>query len=185
MTIATKLETQMKKCTKCGEVKELSEYHKNKSEKDAHVYRCKLCVSKKSQEYYKKNREKIKKYRATNQKTNQKKYREKNREKIKERDKVYREKNRDIIRARNRVFAREHKEEYREKRRTYMQTDSAKEKTKLRRKRGYEKNLAKIRIKKALKKLGLVHNATLFTEEFIELNRLYILLYRKIKNKKE
>ena len=33
----------MKKCTKCGEQKPLSEYYKNKSNKDGHQKRCKPC----------------------------------------------------------------------------------------------------------------------------------------------
>lgn len=34
-----------KKCTKCGEIKDVSEFHRNKNTKDGYVFYCKTCMS--------------------------------------------------------------------------------------------------------------------------------------------
>ena len=41
----------MKKCTKCGETKPISEFGKHKRSKDGHAWRCLECSIKNSQEY--------------------------------------------------------------------------------------------------------------------------------------
>ena len=33
-----------KRCSKCGEVKPINEFHKNKANKDGHRYSCKICL---------------------------------------------------------------------------------------------------------------------------------------------
>ena len=43
--------TNIKKCTKCGEEKELSEYHKNKSSKGGLRPYCKECAREKQREH--------------------------------------------------------------------------------------------------------------------------------------
>ena len=48
----------MKKCTKCGEQKPLSEFYKNKKLKDGHQAHCKLCSAKYGKEWIKHNWEK-------------------------------------------------------------------------------------------------------------------------------
>tara|TARA_R110002096_G_scaffold58562_1_gene147378 strand:- start:878 stop:1360 length:483 start_codon:yes stop_codon:yes gene_type:complete len=50
----------MKMCTKCGESKELSEFHKNKYTADGHSYECKPCSSVRGKERYRKNSKKEK-----------------------------------------------------------------------------------------------------------------------------
>ena len=67
----------MKKCTKCGIEKPLTEFHKTKSSKDGHRCSCKLC----SREYYVQNKEKIAKQGAI--------YRAKSKDKIAKRMKEY------------------------------------------------------------------------------------------------
>ena len=53
----------MKQCTKCGELKPLSEYHKDKTKRDGHKPRCKTCAS----IYFQENRaEKLDKARIRN-----------------------------------------------------------------------------------------------------------------------
>lgn len=42
----------MKHCTKCKQLKPLSEYHKDKNAGDGHVQRCKQCVKIKSRQWY-------------------------------------------------------------------------------------------------------------------------------------
>lgn len=49
----------MKKCPKCGEVKPLSEYHKNKNRKDGLQVWCKSCRCVMDRKYRKANSEKI------------------------------------------------------------------------------------------------------------------------------
>jgi hypothetical protein len=43
-----------KKCSKCGEVKLASEFHKNKSRKDGLHHYCKVCANKKKRLFYSK-----------------------------------------------------------------------------------------------------------------------------------
>jgi hypothetical protein len=78
-------EEPMKKCTKCGELKPFSEFHKDKCSKDGLKSQCKKCMK----EYYENNKEKINKQ--------QKEYRENNKEKILEYQKEYYENNKEKI----------------------------------------------------------------------------------------
>lgn len=52
------MSTLTKKCSKCGEVKELLEFNKDKSRKDGYRYYCKKCGSEYSQRWAKNNPEK-------------------------------------------------------------------------------------------------------------------------------
>lgn len=49
----------LKKCVTCKEDKDLSEFHKNKNEKDGLYTQCKYCVQKRDKKYRQKNRESI------------------------------------------------------------------------------------------------------------------------------
>jgi hypothetical protein len=49
----------MKTCTKCSEIKALTEFHRDKSRKDGFANRCKLCVTTHVKNYYVANREKV------------------------------------------------------------------------------------------------------------------------------
>lgn len=51
----------MKKCTKCGEIKPLTEFYKRKGAKDGHQYACKVCHLKNSKELYLNNKDKYNK----------------------------------------------------------------------------------------------------------------------------
>ena len=52
---------ETKKCSKCGEVKPINEFYKDKSHKDGLCSLCKCCVNKKQKEYRKKHlKERIK-----------------------------------------------------------------------------------------------------------------------------
>lgn len=52
------MRSAMKTCTKCGETKELTEFHRNKRSKDGRGTRCKSC----SKQYYQDSRERIREY---------------------------------------------------------------------------------------------------------------------------
>lgn len=75
----------MKKCTKCGEEKEESEFYKEKSRKDGLQLHCKFC----NKEYTVKNKEKIKEYK--------KEHRTLNKETIALKKRTYRQKNKQAI----------------------------------------------------------------------------------------
>ncbi len=49
----------MKVCTKCKEIKQLSEFHRDRNTKDGLSYPCKICCIAKSTEYALKNKEKV------------------------------------------------------------------------------------------------------------------------------
>jgi len=46
-----------KKCNKCGEVKELTDFYKQTNAKDGHAYMCKVCTLAKSSAWYEANKE--------------------------------------------------------------------------------------------------------------------------------
>lgn len=104
-----------KECTKCGEVKPLSEYSKNSRNKTTGLQpKCKACDS----AYYKKNREQIRD-RISNHYENNKKailaqmklYREKNKEAISEREKKYYQENKKSIRKKNKAWYENNREQ--------------------------------------------------------------------------
>jgi hypothetical protein len=76
-----------KKCSKCGEEKDINEFAIDKNRKDGRYCYCKLCVCKLSENHYKTNSEK---YLAK-----QKEYRINNKDKISKYAKEYGEKNKD------------------------------------------------------------------------------------------
>ena len=59
-----------KRCTKCGEIKEVGEFHRNKKVKSGLTSRCKLCSNEICREYHEKNKdscyEQTKKWREEN-----------------------------------------------------------------------------------------------------------------------
>jgi hypothetical protein len=77
----------MKKCSKCGELKPISEFYKNKGGKYGVRSECKECKANCAKEYYENNKEHIKEYRENNKehiKEYQKEYCETNKEQLKE-----------------------------------------------------------------------------------------------------
>ena len=62
-----------KKCLKCGEIKNVSEFHKNKAKKDGLQYKCKLCSNIQVRDWRSKNYNHVRSY--------EKKWRENNPEK--------------------------------------------------------------------------------------------------------
>ncbi len=61
---------ETKKCSKCGEVKPISECHKSKISNDGYNWRCKSCRNELNKKWYRKNkqvvRERMKKWRLVN-----------------------------------------------------------------------------------------------------------------------
>ena len=56
----------MKKCTKCGIEKPLTEFHKNKNRKDGLKFHCKQCCRKYQNENKQQQRERMKNWRSQN-----------------------------------------------------------------------------------------------------------------------
>ena len=84
----------MKKCSKCGIEKPLTEFHKRKKSKDGHEYRCKTCKKQQHAEYYAQNKERINQQKAEYDarpevKQRKAEYRAQNKEKIKQRKAEY------------------------------------------------------------------------------------------------
>jgi len=93
-----KMET--KKCSKCGEVKSINKFHKNKSSKDRHSQWCKIC----NYEYYKKNADRIK--------LKTKKWAENNLNRVKEARRTFKENNPNYMKEYNREYYKKNLEKF-------------------------------------------------------------------------
>ena len=119
-----------KKCSKCGEVKSLSEFHKRKDSKDGHRADCIVCRTNHGKEYRENNRELIlkrkKKYYEDNRerlKVKYDEYRKNNKDKIIE----YRRRNRENILRKKREYYRENREELLKKKKVYRKENPHKD----------------------------------------------------------
>ena len=72
----------MKICTKCENIKSLTEYHKHSTSNDGYQTICKICRNELSKKYHKNNKDKINK--------KSKEYRQNNKEKIRSSQNNYR-----------------------------------------------------------------------------------------------
>lgn len=85
---------QTKKCSRCGEVKAVEEFHKDKCNRDGLRSWCKMCTREQRKDNYK---EYYKEYREKN-KERIKKYHEENKERRRQYLKQYQENNKDVFR---------------------------------------------------------------------------------------
>jgi len=138
----------MKKCTKCGEEKPLTEFHKKRDSKDGCRSYCKICDLEQNKLYRQENKEKINEQ--------NKLYYQENKEKISEQKKLYRQENKEKIK----LYRQENKEKINEQNKLYRQEN--KEKVSRWRKRSYEENkinrVMSAAICSALKKRNLSKN---------------------------
>ena len=88
----------VKKCTKCGFVKLISNFYFRK-DKNKYINHCNSCISKKKKEWNINNIEKKKLY--------HREYKQRNKEKIKENNKKYYQQNREKINKKNRIYEKE------------------------------------------------------------------------------
>lgn len=139
-----------KKCSKCGIIKEVSEFRKSPSEKDGLMYTCKICT----REYYKQYQqsEKNKEY--------HKKWEMENKDRRKELHKLYEIANKDKRKAQKRAMYLANKNQILEKSRIYKLEHP--EQRKVSRKIYYlankEKAIVQNRKRRALK-LGVCHKS--------------------------
>ena len=104
---------QTKKCSKCGEEKELAEFSKNKNTKDGYSYHCKACLTTRATQWKQDNKGRVKEYNQS--------YRKENKERLKEYDQSYRKENKERIREIKRQWRAENPEKVRDqKRREYL-----------------------------------------------------------------
>ena len=174
-----------KKCSKCGEVKLLECFSRDKTRKDGYSVECKKCnteygakyraknrekLNAKAAEYHAKNREKINaraaKYYVENAEKRESitaKYRAKNREKINARAAEYRAKNPEKRKSINAKYYVENAEKIK------ARTDK------------YTEQLTDTYIKNQIKQqTGVPYEH--ITQELIETKRLHILIQRKLKD---
>lgn len=107
-----------KKCTKCGEVKDVSEFYKCKGAKNDLRPACKICTNKGNKLYAENNKDKVVEY--------QRQYYVDNKERITKRDKEYYENNKEEIDARKKKYHRDNKVKINLKSKQYYKDNSEK-----------------------------------------------------------
>jgi hypothetical protein len=117
----------MKKCTRCGEVKDESEFSKNKSSKDGLEPACKVCRKARYQQnkdemlayqkaYYQQNKDKVSAYHAQHYEQNKDKakaYYQQNKEKLLAQGAKWRAENKDKIASRKKTHYQQNKDKIR------------------------------------------------------------------------
>ena len=121
----------MKKCSKCGEVKSLGEFNKDKNKKDGLRSQCKACTKaysednkEKKKEYRDRNKQRAKEYSALYRKNNKENLLEKKREyyhKNKEKINEYNEKNKSIINKRKKAYRENNRDKINKYKKEYSQ----------------------------------------------------------------
>ena len=95
---------ETKKCNKCGEIKSINEFYKDKTKKDGYRIDCKLCNNQRCKIYYKNNSTTIKQRAAQWSKNN--------RQRANEKTKQWKDKHRDKVRAGAREYYHNNKDKY-------------------------------------------------------------------------
>ncbi len=129
----------MKQCTKCKEVKELTEFAKQTSNKNGLQSKCKDC----DKAYYQVNKDKIKAYKQAYYQVNKDKakaYREENKDRKAAWNKTYYKINKDKRRAYNKAYREANKDKIKIKRQEW--TEANREKTKAYREANRDKQKA-------------------------------------------
>ena len=125
-------------CCKCGEIKTVDNFNKNKTQKDGYKNECKLCTKEYKKQYRIENKEKIRKY----QRQYHERYKEENKEKIGENSYKYRKNNKEKIREINKKYYQENKEKINKRNRQYYQEN--KEKLNKLKRQYYQENKEKL-----------------------------------------
>jgi len=155
------MEQITKKCSRCGEIKNLSDFSKDNARKDKHNIYCKICVHKisklwyenntekckgKSREWTKNNLEKVKEWHKNNSdkvEKYRKKYYENNFEKIKEQHKKYCQDNPEKIKESKKKWCKNNTEKIIEYSKEWKKNNP--EKVKINRRNYYKNNLEKVK----------------------------------------
>lgn len=141
-----------KLCTKCEEIKPVSEFHKDTKSKDGYKHHCIICRKIKHNKYRDENKEHIKLVRKNNYSKNRyknlernKKYHQENKDKIRDQRKTYRENNKDKFNRRDKLYyennkdkIKEYRENNKEKKSEYNKMYSKKHRDKINSRRKYK-----------------------------------------------
>lgn len=100
-----------KTCVRCGILKEICEFRKDKNNKDGYIGRCKQCMKQYNKEYAENNKERLAKRRKV--------YNIENKERFQERNKKLRDKNKDRAKKYNKEYQEKNKEKIQERKREY------------------------------------------------------------------
>jgi len=106
-----------KTCNRCGEIKPLSEFYKNKGMRDGHLKQCKECSNAYFKKYRQENAESIREF--------QKKYAQKNAEKLRDYQKKYRQENAERLNESSKKWGQENAEKKREANKRHYQENKA------------------------------------------------------------
>ena len=162
-------EVKKKKCSKCGEVKALSEFNKDKSNKNGYASVCRSCKIEYSRNHYNKNKAKLAE--------KQRDYKEKNRDKVNEAARKYvRENNNKInkyrreLRKKDTDKARRTDREYHKKNRDIITGRRTKKR----------ESLSDAYVRNILVNVFCI-DKNIITQEMIEIKRLEMTLKRLIK----
>lgn len=120
----------MKKCIKCNIEKGLTEFNKQKSNKDGFNNQCKSCRKEYEKEYCKANKEQKKEYFKKYYQDNKEKIREyckANKEKLREYEKEYKKANKEKIKEYQKKYQKANKEFYKEYCKEYQKERRAKD----------------------------------------------------------
>ena len=167
-------EKKIKKCSKCGEIKNFDEFYKGKDKKDGFRNDCKKCFKIKGEEYRKNYPEKVK--------DSQKRYVKNNPEKRKNNYKNWYKNNLEYVKEKDKEYRKIHKKEYDEKHRIWIlnNPDKIREYDKRYRKKYPEKNRNRHK-KYRQENLEYVKRQNEKSREYYILNSIEVLRKKKIK----
>jgi len=100
----------MKTCKTCNETKPLTEYYKQRSNKDGLYVHCKSCVSLSRKKHYLEVKDSVR--------SNQREYYQQNKDYFSKKSKKYREENRDKVLDYNKLYSKKH---YKENKHKYIE----------------------------------------------------------------
>lgn len=100
-----------KRCSKCGEVKPITEFYRDKTSKDGYCYCCKRCKLVYAKKYNKEHKQEVIE--------RNKKYREEHREEITKQSKKYYEENKEKRTKYSREYAKNNKDKIAERKKRY------------------------------------------------------------------
>lgn len=123
-----------KRCPKCGETKDVSEFGKKKGRKDGLQPHCKACCSEYVRAWKRANKEKLLEQKRAYRQANKEKiadykreYRQANKEKIAEKQRAYQQSNKEKLAEYNRAYRKDNKEKLAEYHRAYWKTEAGKD----------------------------------------------------------
>jgi hypothetical protein len=145
-----------KKCPRCGEIKPLSSFNKDKTRKDGRQRICKICQRLQKKEYHQNNQDKVLQWR--------KEYYQNNRDKELQRHKEYRQNNPDKVLQRHKEYYQNNQDKVLQRRKEYHQNNPDKARAKRARRRAAKNNATPPWADKAA--INAIYAEALWLQEF-------------------